>query len=166
MIRRVAFEKAVTAGIAGAGAWEVVVRVFAWLGFPVFDLVRVLGTMIWGPAAPSWKWWPVGMAMHLMVGTIWAIFYAYFFWSFFDLSPTLQGMVFAILPAMLAGFIMVPQMDLMLDGQMPRFRTFAIDIGVWGPLSIIIGHAVYGAVLGTIYVRPVGYAAGKKIIYG
>lgn len=166
MIRRVAFKKAVTAGIAGAGAWEVVVRLLGWLGLPVFDLVRVLGTMIWGSAAPSWKWWPVGMAMHLMVGSIWAIFYAYFFWSFFDLPPIFQGIVFAIVPAILAGFIMVPQMDLMLDGQMPQFKTFAIRIGVWGPISILVGHAIYGAVLGAIYVRPVGYPPGKKIIYG
>ena len=101
-----------------------------------------------------------------MVGSIWAIFYAYFFWSFFDLPPIFQGIVFAIVPAILAGFIMVPQMDLMLDGQMPQFKTFAIRIGVWGPISILVGHAIYGAVLGAIYVRPVGYPPGKKIIYG
>jgi hypothetical protein len=166
MIRRVAFGKAVIAGVAGASAWEAVVRLGIWLGVPMFDLVRVLGTMVFGRESSALEWWPVGMAMHMMVGAIWAIFYAYFFWSFFNLSPILQGMLFALLPALLAGLIMVPQMDLMLDGQVARFGVFAIGIGILGPLSILAGHLIYGFVLGMIYVRPVGYRVGKEVVYG
>ena len=167
MIRRVAFGKAVIAGVAGAGAWEAVVRAALWLGAPMFDIVQILGMMLVGQGAQAWAWWPVGMAMHAMVGAIWAIFYAYFFWSFFDLKPAVQGILFSLLPALLAGLIMIPQMDFMLNGQHPPLRVFAIGIGILGPISVVIGHLIYGFVMGSIYVRPVGYRVGRhKIQYG
>jgi hypothetical protein len=166
MIRRVAFKKAIVAGVAGAAAWEAAVRVLILLGLPMFDLVRVLGTMVFGAGAPVWQWWPVGMAMHAAVGAIWAIFYAYFFWSFFDLPATLQGVVFSIFPALLAGLIMIPQMDLMLNGAHSPLRIFAIGVGILGPVSVFLGHLIYGAVMGSIYVRPVGYRVGSRMIYG
>jgi hypothetical protein len=167
MIRRVAFGKAVIAGVAGATAWEAVVRLGLWLGLPLFDLVRILGMLIFGSNARFWEWWPAGMAMHAMVGAIWAVFYAYFFWSFFDLSPTLQGVIFSLLPAVLAGLIMIPQMDFMLNGQHSPLRAFAVGLGLYGPVSVVAGHLIYGIVMGSIYVRPVGYPVGRhKVKYG
>ena len=53
------------------------------------------------------------MLLHLLVGAIWAVFYAYFFWSVLPLRPALQGLVFAFVPMPLAIFIMHPQFDLM-----------------------------------------------------
>ncbi|HEY2867523.1 MAG TPA: hypothetical protein VGJ02_10560 [Pyrinomonadaceae bacterium] len=167
MIRRVAFGKAIIAGVAGAAAWEGLLRLLVLAGLPMFDLVRILGMMLAGRGAPAWEWWPVGMATHAMVGAIWAVFYAYFFWSFFDLQPALQGIVFSLLPAILAGSIMIPQMDLMLDGQHPPLKMFAIGLGILGPISVLTGHLIYGLVMGSIYVRPVGYRVGyRKINYG
>lgn len=169
MIRRVAFKKAVLAGALGAFAWEIVVRRLILAGLPLFDLVYVLGTMILGDS-PAWQWWPVGMTMHALVGAVWAIFYAYFFWSMFDLLPVAQGMVFSLLPALLAGLIMIPQMDLMrvnVLNQRAKFSFFALGMGWLGPLSVILGHLIYGVVMGSIYTRPVGYAVGRKAIrYG
>lgn len=163
MIRRVAFKKAGLAGASGALAWELAVRVLPFFGVPVFDLVRVLGTLTVGPDSGVLAWWTSGLISHLMVGVIWAIFYAYFFWSAFDIPPFLQGIVFSLLPTILAGLIMVPQMDLMLDGQLPKFGIFGAGIGWGGPVAIIAGHLVYGAVMGSIYTHPVGYPVGKKI---
>ena len=105
------------------------------------------------------------------VGVIWAVFYAYFFWSFFDLRPALQGMIFSLLPAVLAGLIMIPQMDLMRagthGGQLPSYGVFAFRLGFWGPASILLGHLIYGAVMGSLYTRPVGYPVGRRAVrYG
>src|SRR5918911_1462639 len=170
MIRRVAFGKAVLAGAAGTLAWELVVRVLIVLGLPLFDLVFTLGTMICGQVQP-WLWWPVGMALHATVGAIWAIFYAYFFWSTYDWRPTVQGLVFSLGPAILAGLIMVPQMAFMhaliLNGTLPQPGLFATGLGWGGPAGIIMGHLIYGSVMGSLYVRPVGYRAGRRIVpYG
>jgi len=169
MIRRVAFGKAVLAGAAGALAWEIIARLLILLGIPLFDLVRTLGTMALGDVSP-WFWWPVGMALHATVGAIWAIFYAYFFWSNFDWSPTAQGLVFSLGPAVLAGLVMVPQMSFMhpliLAGKLPPTGLFAAKLGWGGPVGIILGHLVYGAVMGSLYIRPVGYRVGKAFRYG
>ena len=162
MVRRVAFKKAILGGALGALGWEVAVRVLIIAGLPMFDLVRTLGTLAVGDRADVWQWWPVGMTMHALVGSIWGIFYAYFFWSFYDFPPVLQGIVFSIVPTLLAGFIMVPQMDDMLAGQRD-LRTFAIGVGWLGPFSVVLGHLTYGVVLGIIYQRPVGYPTGRLV---
>ena len=83
MIRRVAFRKAIAGGVAGAVAWEGVVRLLRIAGVPLGDLVHLLGTMLVGQASAG-LWWSAGMALHASVGAVWAIFYAYFFWSTFE----------------------------------------------------------------------------------
>jgi hypothetical protein len=168
MIRRVAFKKAILAGVLGAVSWEIVMRGLILLGLPMFDLVHALGTLLLGVTAPNWQWWPVGMILHASVGAIWAIFYAYFFWSFFDYPPVIQGMIFSLLPAVLAGLIMVPQLDFMnesiLAGRLTKNGIFASGVGWGGPTAVILGHLVYGIVLGYLYQRPVGYAVGRQVV--
>jgi hypothetical protein len=167
MIRRIAFGKAIVAGAAGALAWEAVARTFILTGIPLFDLVRVLGLLAGIRESHFWLWWPVGMAMHALVGSIWAVFYAYFFWSILNVHHTFQGVAFSLLPAALAGLIMVPQMDLMLErGAASQFRLFALALGWLGPFTIIAGHLIYGAVLGGLYHRPVGYPVGREVRIG
>ena len=166
MIRRVAFGKAILAGVVGALAWEAAARILILLGLPLFDLVFTLGTMVLGGTRP-WLWWPAGMAMHATVGAIWAIFYAYFFWSTYDWPPAAQGLLFSLGPAVLAGLIMVPQINFMhpliLDGQLPTTGVFGMRLGWGGPTGIILGHLIYGAVMGSLYVRPVGYRVGRRM---
>jgi hypothetical protein len=168
MIRRVAMGKAVLAGSAGAVTWEAVMRPLILFGWNGFDIVRLLGTMVLGADSPAVFWWPIGIVLHALVGSIWAIFYAYFFWSITDLRPVFQGILFCVLPALLAGAIMVPQLDHMhaaiLNGVFSRNGMFAYILGWAGPAGIFLGHLIYGAVLGSLYTKPVGYRTGKKII--
>jgi hypothetical protein len=169
MLRRVAFGKAVIAGAAGALAWELVARVLILFRVPVFDLVYLLGTMVSGPV-DAWKWWPVGMTVHATVGAIWAIFYAYFFWSDFNWSPAMQGLVFSFGAAILAGLIMVPQMGFMhvmiLQGQLPYPRVFGIGLGWAGPVGIVVGHLIYGTTMGSLYIKPVGFKVRRLVSNG
>src|SRR5688572_8726819 len=164
MLRRVAFGKAVLAGAAGAAAREVAARLATWAGLPLFDLVRTLGTLVLRDA-PAWQWWPLGLAMHAAVGAIWAIFYAYFFWSSHDWKPLWQGVVFSLGPAVLAGLIMIPQMGwmhpLVVEGRIPHPGMFAWRLGWGGPAGVFAGHLMYGAVIGVLYVKPVGHPATK-----
>jgi beta-glucosidase/6-phospho-beta-glucosidase/beta-galactosidase len=164
MIRSVAYSKAVLAGMAGATVWEIIARLLIWAGVPFFDLVMTLGTLVL-PHAPAWEAWLAGMAVHLLVGAIWAVFYAYFFWSVLPLRPALQGLVFAFVPMPLAIFIMHPQFDLMhplvQSGHMSSSGLFGLNGGVHEPLSIAAGHLIWGTVLGLLYTRPVGYPANR-----
>jgi hypothetical protein len=165
MIRRVAFGKAVAAGAADALVWELCLRALLLAGAPLFDLVRLLGTLLLGETR-SLAWWPAGLLLHATVGSIWAIFYAYFFWSSWDRAPALQGLAFSLGPAVLAGLVMVPQLALMheatLHGRAPAPGVFALRLGWGGPLGILLGHLAYGAAMGALYTRPVGHAVKKE----
>jgi beta-glucosidase/6-phospho-beta-glucosidase/beta-galactosidase len=166
MIRRVAFPKAILAGAAGAVAWEAAARLLIWLGIPVFDLVRLLGTVLI-PNAAAWQWWPLGIVLHAAVGAIWTIFYAYFFWSNYNWRPGVQGVVFALGPAVLAGVIMVPQMGWMgepgMQGSLPRPGFFAWNLGWGGPIGLVFGHLIYGITMGSLYTHPVGHSTDARI---
>ncbi|HEX2250401.1 MAG TPA: hypothetical protein VHH32_08615 [Gemmatimonadales bacterium] len=168
MIRRVAFRKAVLAGVIGALAWEAVIRGLIVLGLPLGDLVHLLGTMV-VPHSPAWIWWPAGLALHATVGAIWAIFYAYFFWSTFEWSPATQGLVFTGIPILLAGMVMLPQLGwmhpLVLQGEFPHPGVFWLGAGWGGLVSIVLGHLVYGATMGSLYTRPVGYAVQRRPVF-
>ncbi len=159
MMRVVAFRKAIIAGAAGALAWDVAIRCAIAAGAPFFDLTRLLGTLLTG-ASPAWEWWPAGLALHAMVGAIWAIFYAYFFFYTLDAAPAVQGLVFSLAPLTLAGLVMLPQMALMhpliLGGDMPHPGIFAARLGWGGPVALAAGHAIWGGVMGSLYTRPVG----------
>ena len=164
MIRRVAFKKAGLAGAAGAIVWDLAARAALLLGLPLFDLVSVLGTLAVGPGNTAFVWWTAGLVLHLIVGAIWAVFYAYFFWSTFNIPPLFQGVLFSLFPAILAGLIMIPQMDLMLEGGAPNLGFFAVGIGWGGPVGVFVGHIIYGIVVGSIYTHPVGYRVGKRVL--
>lgn len=164
MLRVVAFRKAALAGAAGAVAWEAAARSLILAGVPLFDIVRTLGTLLF-PDGPWPEWWFAGIAAHCAVGIAWALVYAYFFWARLDWPPTLQGLAFAAVPAVLAFFIASPQLALMhlhqpivqLDwaSVLPDFSAGHIG-------GLILGHAVFGLTVGVIYTHPVGYSTEKR----
>ena len=59
-MRVVSLKKAAVAGVAGALAWEVVLRAAILLGIPTFDIVRNLGTLIF-PAGEMLAWLPAAL---------------------------------------------------------------------------------------------------------
>jgi hypothetical protein len=66
---------------------------------------------------------------------------------------------------------MVPQLTFMhplvLRGELPSFGLFGINIGWGGPAGVVCGHLIYGAAMGALYTRPVGYAVRpRKTFHG
>jgi beta-glucosidase/6-phospho-beta-glucosidase/beta-galactosidase len=164
VLRVVAYWKAILAGAAGALVWEAAIRLLRWLGLPLFDLVWHLGTLPF-PHGPAAEWWPAGMIAHAGVGAAWALFYAYFFWARFSWPPLLQGLAFAALPAVLATFVMVPQLQLMhLDQQLVQLDWHAFTTALNPPVlaGLVLGHALFGLMVGVIYTHPVGYAGDRR----
>jgi beta-glucosidase/6-phospho-beta-glucosidase/beta-galactosidase len=161
LIRVVALRKAAIAGAAGALAWEGVVRGLILAGVPLFDIVRGLGTLV--SANPA-VWWPVGLAAHMAVGVGWALFYAYFFWARFDWPPPLQGLAFSVVPAALALAIVGPQLELMhMDASIVSLTLDRLlpDLSAGHIGGLLLGHAIFGLTVGTLYARPVGYPAER-----
>jgi beta-glucosidase/6-phospho-beta-glucosidase/beta-galactosidase len=164
VIRVISYWKAILAGVAGAFAWEILARLLRLAGLPFFDIVKLYGTLIANPAHP-FLWWVTGLAVHAVAGAIWAIFYAYFFWSVLARPPAQQGLAFSIAPALITILILRPQLELMHAGS-PAPADYAGLFGLSGgwqaPASILVAFAVYGLVMGALYTRPVGAPAGKR----
>ena len=164
MLRVVAFRKAILAGAAGALVWETAIRILVIAGVPVFDLVRELGTLPF-PHGRAFQWWPAGILAHSTVGAAWALFYAYFFWGRYRWPPPIQGLVFAALPALLAIMVAVPQLQLMhLHEDVVRLDWHNY-LGGMEPAklgALLLGHALFGLTVGTIYTHPVGYRANSS----
>ncbi|CAN7177998.1 family 1 glycosylhydrolase [Phenylobacterium sp. LjRoot225] len=163
MIRIISVRKAVVAGAAGALAWEALLRPLLLAGLPLADIVSALGALVF-PDGPGWAAWGAGLMLHVVVGVLWAVFYAYFFWSLFAWRPLIQGLVFTSVPAALALLIMYPQLKLMHADQLVAHGdawTLLKDVS-WGERGgLLLGHLVFGAVLGALYTRPVGYPAER-----
>jgi beta-glucosidase/6-phospho-beta-glucosidase/beta-galactosidase len=163
VIRIVSLRKAILAGAAGAIAWEAMLRLLALAGLPLVDIVRGLGLLV-APDAGAWAWWSAGMALHLLVGVIWAVFYAYFAWSVLALRPVWQGLVFSLAPLVLAMAVVYPQVAVMQSPERVLHVspwTLMAQVGWDERAGILLGHLVYGAVMGALYTHPVGYPAGK-----
>ena len=164
MIRVVALRKAALAGAAGALVWEVVLRALILAGVPLLDIVHVLGTLAY-PHGQWPQWWAAGLTAHILVGIAWAVFYAYFFWARLDLRPALQGLAFAALPAVLAFLLAAPQLRLMhmeTDVVQLGWGTFRDSWTAPGIAGMLIGHAIFGLVVGTLYTHPVGYPVSRE----
>lgn len=163
MIRVVNFPKAVMAGIAAAAAMEAFSIATTQAGLSPADLVSELASV--SGHQPAVAAWLLALAVHLGIGICWAIFYAFFFWGRFALPPPLQGLVFAAVPSVLAALFVFPELSLMRlhsDIVTLSVRGYLALLTVGGMARLLIGHALFGVVVGTIYQRPVGYAADHK----
>jgi len=162
MLRRVHFPKAISAGLLASLGWEAAARTVDILAIPAFDITHTLGSMF----TESSLWWPIGFSLHAGIGVIWALFYSYFFFSATARSKPFNGMLFSLLPMLLALFIMTPNL-LQMHEYVVAHQT--VEPGLAGykqglqiPISIAVGHLLYGAILGYLYRRPIGYAVSRE----
>jgi beta-glucosidase/6-phospho-beta-glucosidase/beta-galactosidase len=162
VIRNVARPKAIIAGVAGAAAMQAAAYALRAAGVPAVDLVGELGSLA-GPGS-GLLGFAAGILAHGAVGIAWAFFYAYFFWGRLRLPPFLQGMVFALLPAVLAIAVVLPQLRLMhLDSEITQVSwSDFTHLSVPAMVTVLFMHLLYGATLGALYTRPVGYRAGHS----
>jgi beta-glucosidase/6-phospho-beta-glucosidase/beta-galactosidase len=163
VVRILDFRKAVLAGIAGGVAMEVTLQGLARVGLSSVDIVAQLSSV--GFAGNQVLAMAGAAVVHLAIGICWAIFYGYFFWARLKWPPALQGLAFSALPAVLAILIVFPQLELMRQ----HAAVVSLDVGSFlAPLrassvaGLVVGHAVFGLVVGAIYTHPVGYAADRK----
>jgi beta-glucosidase/6-phospho-beta-glucosidase/beta-galactosidase len=163
MIRVVAFRKAATAGLAAAAAMEVFAFVSSRLGLGTIDFVAELsGVAFDGSRVLATI---TATLVHLGIGVCWAVFYAFFFWGRLRLPPPLQGLIFAIIPALLATFVVYPELALMqrhADVVSLDIGTFLAPLSVSSVGSLVAGHVLFGLVMGAIYRKPVGYSVDSK----
>lgn len=138
------WSRAVAAGIAGT---LVMTAVGVWLapmmGIPRMNPAEMLAGQMGGSIALGW----VG---HLMIGIILGVIYAVVAPKLPG-PPWLRGALFGLAPFLVAQLVVLPMMG------MPVFSgSVAMAMGS------LIGHLIYGAVVGTVYGPVDQHAAGRR----
>ena len=128
--------RAVVGGLVGTlGMTAVGVWVAPIMGIPRMNPADMLAGAMGGST-------PLGWAGHLMIGTILALIYAVVT-PRLPGAPPLRGALYALAPWIVAMLVVTPMMG------MPVFGGAAAPA-----MGSLIGHLVYGAILGAIYGQP------------
>ncbi len=132
-MKTIQFGKAVSAGILGTIAITIVATFGApMMGLPKMDIAGMLAGVMGGSATLGW-------VAHFMIGTILALGYA----LFQDKLPgpaVVRGALYGIAPWLMAQIVVMPMMGM-------GFFSGAVAPA----MGSLIGHLVYGAVVGTVY---------------
>ena len=128
--------KAIVAGVAGTAVMTIVaVFVAPMMGIPKMNPADMLAAQMGGNVVVGW-------CAHFMVGIILAVIYAAVAPSMGG-PPVVRGMLFGIAPWLLSQVAMMPMMG------MPMFSGSMMVAG-----GSLLGHLVYGAVVGGVYGLP------------
>jgi hypothetical protein len=143
--------RAFLAGVIGAMAMSAILWVARnWLGIPA-HMEIMLGTMVVPNAALTA--WLVGFAIHLLIGGVLALVYAWAFEHITHRAGLLVGVGFGLVHAVIAGLgnTLVPAIHPMIPERMPAPGAFMANLGTMGIVAEFVLHAVYGAIVGTLY---------------
>ena len=129
--------KSIAGGLAGTVMMTLMMRFVApmMLGHPM-DIAGMLGNMMGGS-------WAIGMAAHIMNGVvIFPLLYAFVVFRFLPGAPLLRGVLWGAVLWLVAETLVMP---------MAGAGFFSSEIGgLKAVFAALMGHLVYGALLGSI----------------
>ncbi len=140
---------AIIAGLIGTAVISVVMAMAPKMGMPKMDIVGMLGTMFGQPNRT------LGWVIHFIMGTIFALIYA-FLWSAGIGQPNWStGLVFGAVHWLAAGAVMgmIPMMHVGIRrGEVPAPGLWMINNGgVRGFVGGLIGHVIFGLIVVLVY---------------
>lgn len=136
---------AMLAGLFATAVMSGVLAIMDTAGLPKLDPPASLAGFMNMDTALGW-------VAHFMIGVILAMLYALLFAGVRWQSPWLRGTAFGLLPFLAAQAIVVPLMGGgMFSTQMAQMTGQSVALIL---LVSLIGHLVYGAVVGWIYGDP------------
>lgn len=142
MKSQISFTKAIVGGISAT----IIMTLFTVMGGMMnikMDIPAMLGSMFGGNLMIGWL-------MHFMIGIILAINYAVIFYPKSNIPPLwLRGALFGILPWFMAQIVVMPMMS-MMNGM--QFSSGLFSGSIIMATASLVGHLVFGAVLGSIYI--------------
>jgi len=140
---------AVIAGLVGTVVFTMVMVMAPKMGMPKMDIVGLLGSMFGGENRA------LGMIIHLMMGAIFAIIYAYLWGAGIGTLSLLGGVIFGVVHWLVVGLMMggMPMLHTGIkSGSVEAPGAFMLKSG--GPVAFmggLIGHIVFGIVVALVY---------------
>jgi uncharacterized membrane protein YagU involved in acid resistance len=129
--------RALVSGIAGTAVMTMMMMIAPKMGLPPMNIPVMLASFMGMPVVMGW-------IMHFIIGTVLAVQYAAFASQRLPGAPWLRGMLFGLLPWLMAQVLVNPMMGA---------GFFAMNTAA--PLGMVmgslLGHMVFGAVVGRLY---------------
>jgi uncharacterized membrane protein YagU involved in acid resistance len=121
-------------------------KVAPMMGMMKMDIAGMLGQMLGG--------WAMGMAMHVVNGTvIFPLIYVFLLYRWLPGPPVVKGLVWGVVLWLIAQLMIMPMMGAGL---------FSMKAGgMMAAIGSLVGHLVYGALLGGI-AGP-GVSSGQQV---
>jgi uncharacterized BrkB/YihY/UPF0761 family membrane protein len=126
------------------------------MGMPKMDIATMLGSMLGGgmPATGSGSWW-LGMMIHFVNGTIiFPLIFAYALYAVLPGAPWLKGATWGAILWLIAQAAVMPMMGM-------GFFSAASPQPAMAVIGSLVGHLIYGVILGTIGGRERGPVAAE-----
>ena len=136
------WSRAVFGGLVGTVALTLMMyQVAPMMTGRKMDIAAMLGQMVGG--------WAMGMAMHFINGTIiFPLIYALVLYRFLPGPPVVKGILWGAILWLVAQLMVMPMMGA---------GVFSSNAGgMMAAVSSLVGHAVYGALLGIIAGSSIG----------
>lgn len=136
------FSKAVLGGFVGTLAMTAMMYVVAPMMGLTMDIAAMLGSLMGGN-------WTAGMMLHFVNGSIiFPAIYAYVLYERLPGSPVARGTLWGVTLWLLAQVIVMPMMG-------GGLFSSAMG-GMMAVMGSLVGHVIYGSLLGAIASAPVG----------
>ena len=132
--------RAMLGGLVGTIALTILMYVAApMMGIPKMDIAAMLGSLLGG--------WTMGMVMHFVNGVLlFPLIYAFVLFLKFRGSPVTKGILWGVTLWLVAGLMVMPMMGAGFFG--------TANGGMMAAAASLMGHIVYGALLGVIAGGP------------
>lgn len=119
------------------------------MALPSMDIAGMLGAMLTGQPPPvGFGPWVLGMLLHFINGTIiFPLIFVYLLYRFLPGKPWLKGMSWGVILWFLAQVAVMPIMGMGVFSAAAPQPVLAV-------VGSLIGHLVYGAILGGITGPP------------
>jgi hypothetical protein len=147
---------ALGAGIVGALALALMTDLSRGVGLIDANLARYQGCIVLGRSEGMGAWL-AGMAVHLAMGSVLALGYALIFAVVWGQASWTTGALIGLAHGLAAGagFPMLDRMNpCVRDGRMRGFGLFGRGYGWMMTAGLLMGHIVYGAIVGWLYAVP------------
>lgn len=138
-MRSNAIRRSVLGGLVATAVMTLAMLMAPLMSMPEMNIGKMLGEFMGVPTFIGW----VG---HFMIGVALAVAYGVFFEPKLNSTPVVRGMLYGLIPWLVAQVMVNPMMGAGLFAS----NTPAPFLMVLGSL---LGHIVYGAVLGVAYTR-------------
>jgi uncharacterized membrane protein YagU involved in acid resistance len=130
---RLNWKRAVVGGVAATAVMTALMLMAPAMGLPPMNIGAMLGSVMGGSLALGWM-------AHFVIGTVLAIVYAALFAARLPGPGFVRGASYGLAPWIMAQLVVMPMMGAGLFGG-----------SLVAALGSLMGHLVYGAVLGGVY---------------